>query len=46
MRSNLYHQAFGHFRMGIACAMAWLLFVIVLVLTLVQIWLGRSGAYG
>jgi multiple sugar transport system permease protein len=41
----LYHQAFGHFRMGYACAMAWLLFVIVLALTLVQIWLGKKWVH-
>ncbi len=32
---NLYDQAFRHLNMGYACAMAWILFVIILALTLV-----------
>lgn len=33
---NLYNQAFRYYRMGIACAMSYILFVIILVITYVQ----------
>ncbi len=38
---NLFQQAFQFFRMGYASAMAWILFVIVLALTLLQLWLSN-----
>ncbi len=41
----LFTKAFGQFQMGYACAMAWLLFVIVLGLTSLQIWLGRKWVH-
>ncbi|MCX7919345.1 MAG: extracellular solute-binding protein [bacterium] len=34
---NLFFQAFQYFKMGYACAMAWILFLIILGLTIVQI---------
>jgi multiple sugar transport system permease protein len=37
----LFKQAFQYFRMGYASALAWILFVAVLGLTLVQLWAGR-----
>jgi multiple sugar transport system permease protein len=37
----LFRQAFQYFRMGYASALAWILFVMVLALTLVQLWLSR-----
>jgi multiple sugar transport system permease protein len=42
---NLYFDAFEYFRMGYACALAWILFVIVLVLTLVQFKLAKRWVY-
>lgn len=41
----LYQQAFVFFKMGYASAMAWVLFLIIMVLTLLQIRLGRSWVY-
>lgn len=41
----LFKQAFQFFRMGYASALAWILFVIVLVLTLVQLWLSRRWVH-
>ncbi len=41
----LYSQAFRGFRMGYAAALAWILFVITLVFTLVQVWLSRRWVY-
>jgi multiple sugar transport system permease protein len=38
----LFKQAFQYFRMGYAAALAWILFVAVLALTLVQLWLGKK----
>ena len=32
----LFNQGFRYFRMGYASAMAWLLFVVVLILTIIQ----------
>ncbi len=34
---NLYFNAFRYFRMGYASALAWILFIIVLVVTLIQV---------
>ena len=41
----LYYKAFRDFRMGYAAAMAWILFAIILVLTLFQMWLSRKWVY-
>ena len=42
---NLFQEAFYYFRMGYASALAWMLFLIVLVLTLVQLVLSRRWVY-
>jgi multiple sugar transport system permease protein len=41
----LFNRAFVHFNMGYASAMAWLLFVIVLVLTIIQVRLGQKWVH-
>jgi len=41
----LYRQAFSYFKMGYASAMAWVLFVIIMSLTLLQLKLGKSWVY-
>ncbi len=46
----LYNRAFGKvgqggFQMGYASAMAWLLFVIILAITGVQLWLSKRWVY-
>ena len=41
----LFRQAFQYFRFGQASAMAWVLFVIVLALTLAQLWLSRRWVH-
>lgn len=41
----LYDQAFQFFRMGYASAMAWVLFAIIMVVTLVQLKLAQSWVY-
>jgi len=41
----LYRQAFQYFRMGYASAMAWVLFVIIMSLTLIQVRLGQRWVY-
>jgi multiple sugar transport system permease protein len=45
----LYNRAFGKtgvgFQMGYASAMAWVLFIIILVITLIQLWLARRWVY-
>jgi ABC-type sugar transport system permease subunit len=41
----LYREGFVFNHMGYACAIAWLLFVIVLVLTLVLFWASRNRVY-
>lgn len=41
----LFQNAFQFFRMGFASAMAWVLFVIILVITLVQVRLGNRFVY-
>ena len=38
---NLYEKAFGHFHMGLASAMAWILFGAIAVLTAVNFRLSR-----
>lgn len=42
---NLFKQAFQFFRMGYASAMAWILFVLVLALTLLQLWLSKRWVH-
>jgi ABC-type sugar transport system permease subunit/ABC-type glycerol-3-phosphate transport system substrate-binding protein len=37
----LFREAFQYFRMGYASALAWILFVLVLMLTMLQLWLSR-----
>ena len=34
---NLYKKAFGELKMGYASALAWILFVIILLVTLIQL---------
>jgi multiple sugar transport system permease protein len=41
----LYDNAFPYLRMGYACAMAWILFVIILGLTVVALRLSRKRVY-
>jgi multiple sugar transport system permease protein len=41
----IYRHAFQYFNMGYAAALAWVLFIIVMVLTLVQLKLGRRWVY-
>jgi len=38
---NLYNNAFGYFKMGYASAMAWILFVVILIITLIQFRVAR-----
>lgn len=42
---DLFRQAFQYFRMGYASALAWVLFLIVLVLTLLQLWLSTKWVH-
>ncbi len=42
---NLFQQAFQYFRMGYASAMAWILFMLVLTLTLLQLWLSKRWVH-
>ena len=41
----LWQQAFTYYRMGYASALAWILFLIILVLTLFQLWLSRRWVH-
>ena len=46
----LYNRAFGKigvglYQMGYASALAWILFIIILVITLIQLWLARRWVY-
>ncbi|HTL28160.1 MAG TPA: extracellular solute-binding protein [Tepidisphaeraceae bacterium] len=41
----LFKQAFQFFRMGYASALAWILFIVVLVLTLTQLWLSQKWVH-
>jgi multiple sugar transport system permease protein len=46
----LYYRAFGKlgpggFQMGYASAMAWVLFVIIMAFTLIQLWLSKRWVY-
>ena len=42
---HLYNNAFGYMKMGYASAMAWILFVIILVLTLVIFGTSKKWVY-
>jgi multiple sugar transport system permease protein len=42
---NLYQKAFNYFHMGLASAMAWLLFVAILALTRLNFWLGKRWVH-
>ena len=42
---QLFRQAFQYFRMGYASALAWILFLIVLTLTLLQLWLSKRWVH-
>ena len=42
---DLFKEAFQFFRMGKASALAWILFLIVLALTLMQLWLSRKWVH-
>lgn len=41
----LYNKAFGWFRMGEACAMAWILFVVVIILTMLQFYFSKRWVH-
>jgi multiple sugar transport system permease protein len=41
----LFKQAFQYFRMGYASALAWILFLIVLALTVLQLWLSKRWVH-
>ena len=41
----LYYNAFEYFRMGYASAMAWVLFIIIMIFTMAQIWLSKKWVY-
>jgi len=41
----LFRKAFQYFSMGFASAMAWILFLIVLILTLVQLYLSKKWVH-
>jgi len=42
---HLYRKAFRSFHMGYGAAMGWFLFVIILLLTVVQLWLSKRWVY-
>ena len=42
---HLYNNAFRYLKMGYACAMAWVMFAIVLVLTLIMIRVSRNRVH-
>ena len=42
---HLYNNAFSFFQMGYASALAWILFVVILALTLLQLWLSRRWVH-
>lgn len=42
---KLFNEAFRFLNMGTASAMAWILFVVVLALTLFQLWLSKRWVY-
>jgi multiple sugar transport system permease protein len=42
---KLFNEAFRYLNMGVASAMAWILFLIVFALTLFQLWLGKKWVH-
>jgi len=42
---HLFQHAFQYFRMGYASALAWILFLIVLLLTMFQLWLSQKWVH-
>lgn len=42
---HLFRQAFQFFRMGYASALAWILFLIILALTILQLWLSKRWVH-
>jgi multiple sugar transport system permease protein len=42
---KLFNEAFKFLNMGTASAMAWILFVVVLAVTLAQLWLSRKWVH-
>jgi multiple sugar transport system permease protein len=42
---HLYHNAFTYFQMGYASALAWVLFVLMMGLTLFQLWLSKKWVH-
>ena len=42
---KLFNEAFRYLNMGTASAMAWILFLVVLSVTLFQLWLGRKWVH-
>ena len=42
---KLFNEAFRYLNMGAASAMAWLLFIVVLAITLFQLWLGKRWVH-
>jgi len=42
---KLFNEAFRFLNMGVASAMAWLLFIVVLAITLFQLWLGKRWVH-
>ena len=42
---HLYHNAFTYFQMGYASALAWVLFVLMMALTLLQLWLSKKWVH-
>ena len=41
----LFKCAFQYFRMGYASALAWILFILVMALTLIQLWLSKKWVH-
>lgn len=41
----IYRKAFEQFQMGYASALAWVLFVVVFILTAIQLWLGKKWVH-
>ena len=42
---HIYQEAFAHFNMGYACALAWILFAVIAALSLLQSWLSQNWVY-
>jgi multiple sugar transport system permease protein len=41
----LFQQAFQFFRMGYASSLAWILFIVILLLTLLELWLSKKWVH-